>query len=334
VKDSHVTLQDVARRARVSTSTASRALAGTKVRGNTADKVRKAAVDLGYVPHEGARSLRNVRTMTVGMVFHDLTGAFGIELLSAVSAHLDAQGYSVFVSTAQGHNDRYDKLVHRFLERRVDGLFCVHGNGEGGALDRFIAAGIPVAALLTQQGGYARLPLITISPKEGVQQCIQRLLELKHRNVVVARPQRQPMTLDRFTPAAERAGLQVRIENIDENLFNAAAFLQRVLAGKRPPTAVIANQIEAAYLLEAADRLSIDVPGALSIVGVRARVAVQPGTRLPLSMIHLEPERVGLAAAKLLAEHLADGTPLKNGAMVEIASWRERDTTAGAATGP
>ncbi|HYM34797.1 MAG TPA: LacI family DNA-binding transcriptional regulator, partial [Steroidobacteraceae bacterium] len=141
MKDGHVTLEDVAKRARVSVSTASRALAGFKVNKKNAQKVQRAAADLGYVMNEAARSLRNVRTQTVGLVFHELTGAFGIELLSSISSRLDAHGYCVFVATAQGENERYDKLVHRFLERRVDALLCVHGAGTGAALNRFVSAG-------------------------------------------------------------------------------------------------------------------------------------------------------------------------------------------------
>src|SRR5262249_55438242 len=142
-----------------SVSTASRALAGFKVHKNNLGKVQKAAKDLGYVMNEAARALRNVKTQTVGLVFHELTGAFGIELLSSISSRFDAQGYCVFVATAQGENDRYDRLVHRFLERRVDALLCVHGAGTGLALDRFLSAGIPVAALITKHDGYERLPL-------------------------------------------------------------------------------------------------------------------------------------------------------------------------------
>src|SRR5262245_17261201 len=106
MKDAHVTLRHVARRARVSVATASRALCGMKVRDGNAERILKAARELGYVHNEAARSLRNVRTMTIGMVFHALTSSVGIELLSSVSELFDARGYSVFVATAQGDAER------------------------------------------------------------------------------------------------------------------------------------------------------------------------------------------------------------------------------------
>ena len=71
-----------------------------KVNVRNREAVQKAAADLGYVPNEAARSLRVVRTMTVGMVFNELTGPLGMELLGALASELDQNGYSLFVSTA------------------------------------------------------------------------------------------------------------------------------------------------------------------------------------------------------------------------------------------
>src|SRR5207253_748691 len=110
-------------------STASRALAGLRVKKANLNAVQKAAAELGYLPSAAARSLRVVRTMTVGMVFNQLTSALGIELLSSVSATLEKAGYSLFISTAQGSVARYDQLLRRFIEHRVDALICVQGQG-------------------------------------------------------------------------------------------------------------------------------------------------------------------------------------------------------------
>jgi LacI family transcriptional regulator len=116
------TLHDVAARAGVSVATASRALARTDVgdRNKNHSRVLKAAAELGYVANEAARSLRNVKTMTVGVVFNQLHDPLSTELLDALASTLEEHGYSLFVATAQGVEERFDNLVLRFLERRVD----------------------------------------------------------------------------------------------------------------------------------------------------------------------------------------------------------------------
>ncbi|WP_410971289.1 LacI family DNA-binding transcriptional regulator, partial [Salmonella sp. SAL04269] len=65
----NATIRDVAREARVSVATVSRALNGT---GNVAEAVRvrvlEAATRLRYTPHAAARSLSSRRTQTLGVV--------------------------------------------------------------------------------------------------------------------------------------------------------------------------------------------------------------------------------------------------------------------------
>jgi LacI family transcriptional regulator len=331
MKDAHITLEDVAKRAGVSVSTASRALTGTKVKSKNQTKILQAATELGYVPNEAARSLRNVRTMTVGVVFHTLTGGLAIELIASLAAGFDAHGYSIFVSTAQGKNEQYDKLVHRFLERRVDALLCVHGNGEGATLDRFIAAGIPVASLISQSGGYSKLPLVEPTAMQAAKESVARLKALGHKNIVVLHPQRLPSPLVEVTQVAKQAKLAVTVESIDEEHFDALKFLTGVQKQSIRPTVIVALQTQITSLLVAAEKLSIAVPQALSLVAIRDRALPTQTARLSASMIHLDPTKVGAAATELILKQLDTGKKLDKKVRVENGVWIERETTGPAA---
>lgn len=327
MKDAHITLEDVAKRAGVSVSTASRALTGTKVKNKNQTKILEAATELGYVPNEAARSLRNVRTMTVGVVFHTLTGGLAIELIASLAAGFDARGYSIFVSTAQGKNEQYDKLVHRFLERRVDALLCVHGNGEGATLDRFIAAGIPVASLISQSGGYTKLPLVEPCVTQAAKEGVARLKALGHKNIVVLQPQRTPPPLIEFAQIAKQAKLAITVQNIDEDNFDAAQFLKSIRKQSGSPTVVVALQTQITSLLVAAEKLSISIPKALSLLAIRDRALPTQTARLSASTIHLDPTKVGAAATELILKQLDTGKKLDKKVRVENGVWIERETT-------
>ncbi len=86
-------------------------------------------------------------------------------------------------------------------------------------------------------------------------------------------------------------------------------------------------QAEAAQLLIAADRMNIPVPGSLSIVAVRDRAAIISATRIPLSIIYLDPQKIGVAAADSILAQLSGGTAPKADVPVEVGTWLEHGTT-------
>ena len=326
MKEAHVTLHDVAKRAGVSVATASRALTGTKVNKKNQAKVAKAAAELGYVPNEAARSLRNTKTNTVGVVFSQLNSPLSTEVLDALASGLDEKGYSLFVATAQGVEERFDTLVHRFLERRVDALLCINPSGEGAALSRYFQASIPVVALFSKTGGYESLPLIASSVKDAANECIARLQTLGHRVVGVLRPGRRSRPIEAFRDYARKAGLTVRTYDITEGLLDAVGLLNLMVSEPQRPTVVVARQMDAVRLFEAADELGVIVPKMLSIVAIRDRTQQMPATRLPMSMIHLNPGKIGVEAAEIIARMLSGESNFKKDISIETGSWVERGT--------
>ena len=327
MKNPKVKLSDVAARAGMSAATASRALRGLKVHRKYQGKAETAAAELGYVLNESARSLRNVRTMTVGMVYHDLTSMLGTELLRAMAAGLDEIGYSLFVSTAQGKSDHFDQLVHRFLQRRVDALVCVHSNGEGAALEGYAAAGVPVMALITKQGGYSKLPMVSPAVEAASSECITRLRALGHRLICVVAPDRVALPIDSFTGAAKAKRLRMIRQEYSEEDFDARAMLKELMSKRPRPTAVVALQAEATKLLEAAAALRIKIPADLSIIAVRDRSVIPPTIPIAFSTIHIDPRPMGQLAADVLKTWLVDGVALTKDRLVEVGSWIERGTT-------
>lgn len=71
------TIKDVARRAGVAPSTVSRVLNGTGyVSEDVARRVRQAVEELDYQPNAVARTLRQHRSRTIGVIFPDISNAF------------------------------------------------------------------------------------------------------------------------------------------------------------------------------------------------------------------------------------------------------------------
>jgi len=121
-----ILLKDVAQRANVSGSTASRALADDpRISAATRQNVKAAAADLHYVPDAAARSLRVRRTRTLGLLLPDLRDPVHGQVASAFEEEARRQGYTVMVVAGERDLVRERLALRIFREYGTDGIAIV-----------------------------------------------------------------------------------------------------------------------------------------------------------------------------------------------------------------
>src|SRR6476660_6754608 len=99
-----VTIRDVAREARISVASVSRAINGqANVTEQTRARIVGIAKNLRYVPHGAARSLITRRTHTIGALLPDLHGEFFSELIRGIDLAARARGLHLLVSSSHGN---------------------------------------------------------------------------------------------------------------------------------------------------------------------------------------------------------------------------------------
>ena len=100
-----ITSNDVARLAGVSQSTVSRALHESDlITRATRDRVRQAAIELGYVPSQRARALSTRRSQRVGVLVTELGNPFYMALLDPIHDALQEHGYRTALLTDDAHS--------------------------------------------------------------------------------------------------------------------------------------------------------------------------------------------------------------------------------------
>ena len=120
------TLRDVAARAGVAVSTASKALNDRQhVRSSTRARVKEAADALAFTPNEAARSLLAGQTGTVGLITGDLEGRFSLPILMGAEDAFGADRVSVLLCDARGDRIRERYHLDALLRRNVDGILIV-----------------------------------------------------------------------------------------------------------------------------------------------------------------------------------------------------------------
>src|ERR1035441_3927961 len=104
--------KDIARVARVSHSTVSRALRNSPlVNAETGELVRKIAAQQGYSVSAAARSLVTGRSNTIGVVVTSISNPFAGEIVAGIEEFALANGYSMLLSTSQADPAREMRAV-------------------------------------------------------------------------------------------------------------------------------------------------------------------------------------------------------------------------------
>lgn len=118
-----IRLEDIARQLKLSVATISRALSGDpKVKTSTRNRVLQTAARLGYVPNTLARSLRNGRTNTLGVLLPKYDDPFFMEVIKGIESLARQRGYKVLISSSeQSYQQEYENILI-FQQGIIDGL--------------------------------------------------------------------------------------------------------------------------------------------------------------------------------------------------------------------
>lgn len=127
--EKRASINDVARRARVSISTVSRIISDTgyPVSASLRERVLRAAEELHYTPSMGAQGLRGGSTRVIGLIVRDISHHYFGEISKAITERALALGYLSFVCNT-GRNLKYELQYHELLwQHRVRGIILIGG---------------------------------------------------------------------------------------------------------------------------------------------------------------------------------------------------------------
>jgi DNA-binding LacI/PurR family transcriptional regulator len=121
------TIRDVARRVGVSESTVSRVLSGVEtqivISEETRQAVQRAARELGYRPHPGARALSGKNSYLLGLIVREIADPWFAQMIEIISDLARERGYALVLGNARRDPREALKLRDMMLDLRYcDGL--------------------------------------------------------------------------------------------------------------------------------------------------------------------------------------------------------------------
>lgn len=291
--------QEIAKRARVSIATVSRAINRMpSVHPTLARRVWKVVNEIGYYPNTQARALVSGRSRIFGLIVPEITNPFFAEIVQCFEDLAIQHNYEVLLSSTIHDPTGIERTVRRIIERRVDGVAILTFGMEESLIERIHSRGVPLVCV----NGGQHVPGVSnirIDYQHGIRQAVQHLAALRHvRIAFVTGPPSLKTVLARrtaFEQSMKEIGLEIRPELIvsgDHRIEGGMGVLMRLTSLSEPPTAVLcSNDMTAVGILRQAYECGIPIPRALSVVGfddIRiAQFMIPPLTTVQMSQIGL-----------------------------------------------
>jgi len=316
-------LGDVARVARVSTATVSRAINETgAVSEATRRKVMRAVQKLHYYPNAHARSLALGRSDQIGLLVSDIANPFFPELVKAIERDAYQRGFEVILAETDYDHERLAKSVRRFLERDVAGVIIMASEVDVPLVAGLARRRVPLVFLDLEVTGQGT-STVSVDYGRGIDEAVHHLADLGHLELAyVSGPSSLTSAAKRlkaFRAAVTRyigPGAHPSVHDGDFRLESGLRAGAKILAARPRPTAVLAaNDLMALGVMKASRAEGLSIPRDLSVVGFDD-IAFASLADPPLSTVCLPREALARGATAALINSLDESSPVVTPGMV------------------
>ncbi len=309
-----VTIQTIARLARVSTATVSRYLnypesVSPKKRALIAEVIK----EQNYVPNELARGLTRNSFSTIGVIMPDINNTFFSAVLLGIELELEKSGLSTLVCNTHGQIEREKRYLEMLASRRVAGIIFVGTRplaAEDNAHVVELARRVPVM-LINDRLDSEYVSFVMTNEEQGMGLAVEYLYGLGHRRIGFLNGN-PPFTtyrykLDGFTAAMQRLGLEMCegcVQSVEPYEKGGYGGMRRL--GQLPwrPTAVVtANDQVAIGAMCAVFESGRTVPRDMSVVGF-SNTPISAEIYPRLTTVDQFPYDTGKSAAQQLVEQI------------------------------
>jgi DNA-binding LacI/PurR family transcriptional regulator len=291
-------LEEVARRAKVSTATVSRVLNNASVvKSSTRARVVKAIEELKYHPNLHARSLAGGKSKTIGVIVSNLENPFFFDIYKTIEADAHARGYEVVMANTDYRSEQLVSSIRLMIGRRVAGLAAIVSEMAPELIEELNESRTPV---VFYDVGTPRhnITNIRVDYRRGIEKVVDYLHSLGHRRLgfighhAILGPinERMKTVMD---AVARIPCLEVQTAADADTLEGGRQAVRTLLATGFTPTALICvNDITAVGALRELRERGIRVPQDISVTGFD-NVKLSEFCFPALTTVHIPRERIG-----------------------------------------
>ncbi len=288
-----------------------RSPAAKSIPHSTQELIRKAARELNYRPNHLARSLRQQRSYTIGVIVPEISEGYAALVMSGIEDHLLEEGYFYFVVSHRHRDELIEEYPLLLQQRAVEGLIAV---------DTALSEGVQVP--LVAVSGHRDVPGVTnivLNHARAATLALEHLTQLGHRQMAFIKGQEfssdTAVRWDSVREAAAELGLEIKdrlvVQLEGESSSPELGYLvtRKLLASGEPFTALFAfNDISAIGAIQALREAGRRIPEDVSVVGfddIQSAAFQNPG----LTTVKQPLRQMGVLAAETVLQRI--NAPLK-----------------------
>ena len=308
-----VTIDDIAKKAGVSSATISRVLNNSSyVKEETREKVLKIIEEMNYVPSAIARSLSKRETSTIGIVVPDITNSYFGEIIKGISKIAEEAELNIILFNTNNNVKSELKALEEIKKHRLKGVIMTPGFGDTKFQYEFIEAiksiNIPIV-LVSADLNYITLSGVFVDDILGGYLATKSLIENGHNEIGIITGMMSSSSavnrLSGYKRALKENNISINYEYIKEGKFKleeAYELTNDFLRMENPPTAIIAcsNRMTLG-VIKALIQQKINVPNDIAIIGFN-RVELMDIVGINLSYIEDSPIALGESSIRLLLD--------------------------------
>jgi len=311
-----VTMADVALKAGVSKSTVSQYINNrfeymaepTKIR------VQEAIEELRYIPNFVAKSLKQKKSLTIGVIVANILHTFSTEIIRAIEDECEINNFHLFVCNADDDPKKERAYIDMLVAKQVDGLIIFPTNGNLDLYQKLKAANFPIV-FVDRKIDEPLYPTLLLDNMNASSLAVSSILKASRSEMAII----TTSINDNVTPRVERLNgfRDALVENgispneawlIAEERSEIRSRLEKIWASNERPKAFFAsNDLSLIELLRFIKENDIQVPEEASVIAIDDSPFLEISSP-PITVIKQPTFEMGKDAAKRLLQLLKDGT--------------------------
>jgi DNA-binding LacI/PurR family transcriptional regulator len=243
---------------------------GRSIPQTTRDRIKAAAKELNYRPSLLARSLRNRRTLSIGILVPELSDGYHTQVMSGIGDHLMDAGYFYLTAHHRHRKNLVEEYSQMLLGRGAEALI---------AIDTLLEHPFPVPVVAV--AGHVHIDGVTnvvLDHRFAAELVLTHLHALGHRRVAFMRGQSFSSDSDKrwrsIVYIAQEIGIPIRPEltvQLDRDVNSPELgypVTQQLLSNRERFTALVAfNDMSAIGAIRALQDFGLRVPDDVSVIG-------------------------------------------------------------------